>query len=190
MAKPADQPYEQDKRVMWKVKHERTADCVVTGFRWHKDGAGVGSLLLGLFDDEGVLHHVGVASSFTKARRAELVEELAPLRENALEGHPWRSWAVSQAASAGGSTSAGHEPQPGRQPGANSRWAPGKDLAWEPLRTEWVAEVRYEHLQGGRLRHGGRLVRFRPDRTPESCTYAQLDEAPPAELAKLFGEAR
>jgi ATP-dependent DNA ligase len=190
MAKPADLPYEQDKRVMLKVKHERTADCVVTGFRWHKDGAGVGSLLLGLFDDEGVLHHVGVASSFTKARRAELVEELAPLRENALEGHPWRTWAESHAASAGKSASAEHEPQPGRQPGANSRWAPQKDLSWEALRPEWVAEVRYEHLQGGRFRHGGRLVRFRPDRTPESCTYAQLDEAPPAELAKLFGEAR
>ncbi|MEU5260394.1 ATP-dependent DNA ligase [Amycolatopsis sp. NPDC021455] len=177
MAKPAGEPYEQDKRVMWKVKHERTADCVVAGFRWHKDGAGVGSLLLGLFDDEGVLHHVGVASSFTKARRGELVEELAPLRENALDGHPWRTWAE-------------YEPDPGRKPGAMSRWAPQKDLSWEPLRPEWVAEVRYEHLEGGRFRHGGRLVRFRPDRTPESCTYAQLDEAPPAELTKLFGEAR
>jgi ATP-dependent DNA ligase len=177
MVKSLDLPYEQNKRVMVKVKHERTADCVVAGFRWHKDGEGVGSLLLGLFDDEGVLHHVGVASSFTKARRAELVEELAPLRENALEGHPWRTWAE-------------YEPDPARKPGANSRWAPQKDLSWEALRPEWVAEVRYEHLQGGRFRHGGRLVRFRPDRTPESCTYAQLDEAPPAELANLFGEAR
>ncbi|MFD9889213.1 ATP-dependent DNA ligase [Amycolatopsis sp. NPDC059027] len=177
MAKPADLPYEQDKRVMWKVKHERTADCVVAGFRWHKDGESVGSLLLGLFDDAGTLHHVGVASSFTAARRRELVDELKPLRENALEGHPWRTWAE-------------YEPDPGRKPGAMSRWAPQKDLSWEPLRPEWVAEVRYEHLQGGRFRHGGRLVRFRPDREPASCTYAQLDEAPPAELAKLFGEAR
>ncbi len=177
MAKPADHPYEQDKRVMWKVKHERTADCVVAGFRWHKDGNGIGSLLLGLFDDEGVLNHVGVASSFTAARRRELVEELAPLRENALEGHPWRTWAE-------------YEPEPGRKPGAMSRWAPQKDLSWEAVRPEWVAEVRYEHLEGHRFRHGGRLVRFRPDRTPESCTYAQLDEAPPAELTKLFGEAR
>ncbi|MEV0073752.1 MULTISPECIES: ATP-dependent DNA ligase [unclassified Amycolatopsis] len=177
MAKPADQPYEQDKRVMWKVKHERTADCVVAGFRWHKDGQGVGSLLLGLFDDAGALHHVGVASSFTAKRRRELVDELAPLRENALEGHPWRTWAE-------------YEPEPGRRPGANSRWAPQKDLSWEAVRPEWVAEVRYEHLQGGRFRHGGRLVRFRPDREPASCTYAQLEEAPPAELATLFGEAR
>ena len=177
MAKPADLPYEQDKRVMLKVKHERTADCVVAGFRWHKDGKGVGSLLLGLYDEDGALHHVGVASSFTAARRRELVEELAPWRENALDGHPWRTWAEWQADEV-------------RRPGANSRWAPDKDLSWEPLRPEQVAEVRYEHLQGGRFRHGGRLVRFRPDRTPESCTYAQLEEAPPAELADLFGEAR
>ncbi|MBB4684339.1 ATP-dependent DNA ligase [Amycolatopsis jiangsuensis] len=225
MAKPADQPYEQDRRVMWKVKHERTADCVVAGFRWHKDGQGVGSLLLGLYDETGTLHHVGVASSFTKARRGELVEELAPWRENALEGHPWRSWAEWEAASAGKSTSAEWEAASAgkstsaeqkaasagkstsaeweaasaggntgrentRRPGANSRWAPDKDLSWEPLRPERVAEVRYEHLQGDRFRHGGRLVRFRPDREPRSCTYAQLEEAPPAELTDLFGEAR
>ncbi|WP_211282835.1 ATP-dependent DNA ligase [Amycolatopsis keratiniphila] len=176
MAKPADAPYEQDKRVMWKVKHQRTADCVVAGFRWHKDGAGVGSLLLGLYDDEGVLNHVGVASSFTAARRRELVEELAPLRENALEGHPWREWAAA------------HEEAGGRMPGAGSRWAPKKDLSWEPVRIEWVAEVRYEHVEGTRFRHGGRLVRFRPDREPASCTYAQLEEVPPAELATLFTE--
>jgi ATP-dependent DNA ligase len=180
MAKPADQPYEQDKRVMWKVKHERTADCVVAGFRWHKDGAGIGSLLLGLFDERGELHHVGVASSFTAKRRRELVEELKPLTENALDGHPWRTWAEYQTA----------DEETGRRPGANSRWAPQKDLSWEPVRPEWVAEIRYEHLQGGRLRHGGRLVRFRPDREPASCTYAQLEEAPPAELAALFREAR
>lgn len=176
MAKPADAPYEQDKRVMWKVKHQRTADCVVAGFRWHKDGVGVGSLLLGLYNDEGVLHSVGVASSFTAARRRELVDELAPLRENALENHPWREWAET------------HEEAGGRMPGAGSRWAPKKDLSWEPLRIEWVAEVRYEHVEGTRFRHGGRLVRFRPDREPASCTYAQLEEVPPAELATLFTE--
>jgi ATP-dependent DNA ligase len=174
MAKPADQPYQQDKRVMWKVKHERTADCVVAGFRMHKDGNGVGSLLLGLFDDDGVLHHVGVASSFTAARRAELVDELAPLRERALDDHPWRDWAMAQA---------DHE---GRMPGGQSRWNAQKDLTWEPLRPERVAEVRYEHVLGGRFRHGGRLVRFRPDRTPESCTYGQLEEVAPAELAAIF----
>ena len=174
MAKPGDLPYEQDKRVMWKVKHERTADCVVAGFRWHKDGNGVGSLLLGLYDDSGTLHHVGVASSMTAARRKELVDELAPLRENALETHPWRDWAVAQAEAGG------------RMPGGQSRWSAGKDLSWEPLRTELVAEVRYEHVMAGRLRHGGRLVRFRPDRTPESCTYGQLDQIAPAELKAIF----
>ncbi|MBE1471901.1 ATP-dependent DNA ligase [Kibdelosporangium phytohabitans] len=173
MAKPVDHPYEPDKRVMWKVKHERTADCVVAGFRWHKDGESVGSLLLGLFDDRGTMHHVGVATSFTAARRRELVTELAPLRENALEDHPWREWAQAHAEQ--------------RVPGAYSRWAVGKDLSWVPLRPEWVAEVRYEHVQGRRFRHGSRLVRFRHDRTPESCTYAQLDEVAPAELGLLFG---
>ncbi|HEY4453298.1 MAG TPA: ATP-dependent DNA ligase [Pseudonocardiaceae bacterium] len=174
MAKAADAPYEQDKRVMWKVKHERTADCVVAGFRWHKDGVGVGSLLLGLYDDEGRLHHVGVASSFTAARRKELVEELAPLRENALAEHPWRSWANAEAEAGG------------RMPGGQSRWSAGKDLSWEPLRIELVAEVRYEHVLSGRFRHGGRLARFRPDRTPESCTYGQLEQVAPAELSDVF----
>lgn len=176
MAKPVNQPYQQDKRVMWKVKHERTADCVVSGFRWHKDGKGVGSLLLGLYDEDGTLHHVGVASSFTAARRAELVDELAPLRENALESHPWRAWADAQ-----------HEAG-GRMPGGLNRWNAQKDMSWEPLRIELVAEVRYEHVMAGRFRHGGRLARFRPDRTPESCTYAQLEQVPPAELAALFPE--
>ncbi|MPY83808.1 MAG: ATP-dependent DNA ligase [Actinophytocola sp.] len=176
MAKPVDVGYAQDKRVMFKVKHERTADCVVAGFRWHKDGNGVGSLLLGLYDDAGVLHHVGVASSFTAARRKELVDELAPLRENALDNHPWRDWAEAEAHAGG------------RMPGGMSRWNAGKDLSWQPLRPELVAEVRYEHVQTGRFRHGGRLVRFRPDRTPESCTYGQLDEVAPAELAEIFTE--
>ena len=176
MAKPGDLPYVEDKRVMWKVKHERTADCVVAGFRVHKDGEGVGSLLLGLFDEEGTLHHVGVASSFTVVRRRELIEELAPLREHALDDHPWRDWArmATEAKDAG------------RMPGGASRWNAQKDLSWEPLRCELVAEVRYEHVQSGRFRHGGRLVRFRPDRAPESCTYAQLDEVAPAELHAIF----
>ncbi|MFG1793813.1 ATP-dependent DNA ligase [Nocardia sp. NPDC049149] len=180
MVKANDLTYLQDKRVMLKVKHERTADCVVAGFRWHKDGEGVGSLLLGLFDEDGNLNHVGVASSFTAARRKELVEELAPLREHALDNHPWAKWAdaVAQAKA------------DGKMPGGVSRWTGGKDLSWEALRPELVAEVRYEHVQSGRLRHGGRLVRFRADRTPESCTYAQLDEAPPAELGAIFSEAR
>ncbi|MGW5312988.1 ATP-dependent DNA ligase [Nocardia thailandica] len=178
MAKRADGPYQQDKRVMLKIKHERTADCVVAGFRWHKDGQGVGSLLLGLYDDAGELHHVGVASSFTAARRSELVGELAPLRENALAEHPWRRWADAAAQASA----------EGRMPGGVSRWSGGKDLSWEALRPELVAEVRYEHVQSGRFRHGGRLVRFRPDRTPESCTYAQLDEVAPAELDAIFGE--
>jgi ATP-dependent DNA ligase len=176
MAKPADEPYQQDKRVMWKVKHERTADCVVAGFRWHKDGEGVGSLLLGLFDDEGTLHHVGVASSFTAARRRELVDELAPLQVDALDGHPWGEWAEAAA----------QAKETGRMPGGVSRWNAQKDLSWEPLRAELVAEVRYEHVLGGRFRHGGRLVRFRPDRTPDSCTYAQLEEVAPAELSAIF----
>jgi ATP-dependent DNA ligase len=178
MAKSDDLPYLQDKRVMLKVKHERTADCVVAGFRMHKDGQGVGSLLLGLYDDEGRLHHVGVAASFPAARRKSLLDELAPLREHALDDHPWREWADAQAQASG------------RMPGGLSRWSAGKDLSWEPLRPELVAEVRYEHLQSGRLRHGGRLVRFRTDRTPRSCTYAQLDEVAPAELATIFEEAQ
>ncbi|WP_211227500.1 ATP-dependent DNA ligase [Thermocrispum agreste] len=181
MAKPLDAPYQQDKRVMWKVKHERTADCVVAGFRWHKDGKGIGSLLLGLYDDQGRLHHIGVASSFTAKRRAELVDELAPLRENAAENHPWRNWVEAQTQA---------QLRGSRMPGGLNRWNADKDMSWEPLRCELVAEIRYEHLMAGRLRHGGRLVRFRPDRTPESCTYSQLEEVPPAELATLFTEAK
>ncbi|BDT87076.1 ATP-dependent DNA ligase [Nocardia cyriacigeorgica] len=177
MVKADDQRYQQDKRVMLKVKHERTADCVVAGFRWHKDGQGVGSLLLGLYDDEGNLHHVGVASSFTAARRKELVDELEPWREGALDNHPWRNWADAAAQASA----------EGKMPGGMSRWSAGKDLSWEALRPELVAEVRYEHVQSGRFRHGGRLVRFRTDRTPESCTYGQLDEVAPAELAAIFG---
>ncbi len=180
MAKSDAQAYLQDKRVMLKIKHERTADCVVAGYRMHKDGEGVGSLLLGLFDDDGNLHHVGVASSFTAARRRELLGELAPLRENALDDHPWRNWADAAA----------QANADGKMPGGQSRWSGGKDLSWEPLRPELVAEVRYEHVQSGRFRHGGRLARFRADRTPDSCTYAQLDEVAPAELDEIFGIGR
>jgi ATP-dependent DNA ligase len=177
MAKAGDAPYQQDKRAMWKVKHQRTADCVVAGFRWHKDGEGIGSLLLGLFDDAGELRHIGVASSFTAARRKELVDELAPLREGATEGHPWGEWAEAQ----GGRGDA--------RPGGMNRWNANKDMSWVPLRCELVAEVRYEHLQGDRFRNVARVVRFRPDRTPESCTYAQLEEVAPAELSAIFPEA-
>ena len=183
IAKPLDAPYQPGRRAMTKIKHQRTADCVVAGFRWHKNGPGtlVGSLLLGLFDDAGTLHHVGVTASFTEARRAQLVEELAPLRQDALEGHPWAKWAEwaewAEAAMAAGQ----------RVPGATSRWNRGKDLSWEPLRPERVCEVAYDHLQGDRFRHATTFQRWRPDRTPESCRYDQLEVTPPFELARIFG---
>ncbi len=173
IAKSLSQPYTENKRVLIKVKHERTADCVVAGFRWHKSGGVIGSLLLGLFDDEGTLHHVGVTASFTMARRKELVDEIAPYRENALDGHPWQGWAEWEA-------DAGDA---GRKPGAQSRWNAKKDLSWEPLRAELVCEVAYDHLQGDRFRHATTFRRWRPDRTPPSCTYAQLETAVPEELA-------
>lgn len=176
MAKPAGDPYQQDQRTMWKVKHQRTADCVVAGFRWHKDGEGVGSLLLGLYDAAGVLHHVGVAASFAASLRGKLVDEVTPLQENALEDHPWRAWAIAEAHD--GTT---------RMPGAPSRWNSAKDLSWEPLRPERVVEVRYEHLQNMRFRHTARFVRWRDDKAPADCTYDQLEVAPPAELASVFG---
>jgi ATP-dependent DNA ligase len=174
VAKSVDLTYSPDKRVMLKVKHERTADCAVAGFRWHKDGEGVGSLLLGLYDDAGTLHHVGVATSFSVAARKELVKELEPLRKNALEGHPWGSWAEAQT-------------DRQRKPGAQSRWNAGKDQSWEPLRVERVAEVGYDNLQGDRFRHATKLVRWRPDRDPSSCTYAQLERPVPEVLAEVFG---
>ena len=170
VAKAHDLRYQPNKRVMMKVKHERTADCVVGGFRSHKDG-GVGSLLLGLFDDAGVLHHVGVASGFSVARRAELVDVLTAHRPGEGSDHPWIA-----------------EGDPGqRLPGGPSRWSAGKDLSWEPLRPDLVAEVSYDHLQGDRFRHATSLRRLRPDRTPESCTYAQLDSPMAAELGEIFG---
>ncbi len=171
VAKPGDLSYLPGKRVMLKVKHERTADCVVAGFRWHKEGGIVGSLLLGLFDDQGVLHHVGVTSSFTAERRRELVKELKPYQKDATADHPW--------AAAAGPTS--------RIPGGLSRWSAGKDLSWEPLRAELVCEVAYNHLQEQRFRHAATFRRWRPDRVPESCTYAQLDVPVPSELSRVFG---
>ena len=180
VAKRADAPYVPGKREMIKIKHQRTADCAVAGFRWHKNGPGtmVGSLLLGLYDDAGTLQSVGVTSSFTEARRRELVEELKPLRKNALSGHPWREWKDAEAAWEGR-----------RMPGATSRWNRGKDLSWEPLRVERVCEVAYDHLQGDRFRHATTFIRWRPDRRPESCRYDQLEATPPALLADLFGPA-
>ena len=174
VAKSLDLPYREDERVMVKVKHERTADCVVAGFRWHKTGGVVGSLLLGLYDEHRTLHHVGVTASFTMARRRELVEEIGPYRMADLGGHPWKGWA----AQAGGG---------GRIPGAPSRWNAGKNLSWEPLRPELVCEVAYDHLQGDRFRHGTTFRRWRPDRKPETCTYDQLEVVVPAELASVFG---
>ena len=178
IAKPADLVYVEGKRVMLKVKHERTADCVVAGFRWHKDGAGVGSLLLGLYDDEGTLHHVGVATSFPVATRRALADELAPLAHDALDDHPWRGWAHAAASGDDGGQ---------RLPGGPSRWNAKDNLAWEPLRIERVAEVSYDNLQGDRFRHATHLVRWRPDRDPASCTYAQLERPVPEELARVFG---
>ena len=168
-------PYREDERVMVKVKHERTADCVVAGFRWHKSGKVVGSLLLGLYDEGGNLNHVGVAASFTALRRRELVGELAPYRVSSIEGHPWEGWA---------------EPEPlgsGRKPGAPSRWNANKDLSFEPLQPRLVCEVAYDHMQGGRFRHATTFRRWRRDRDPDTCTYAQLEAVVPEELAAVFG---
>ncbi len=180
VAKRLDGTYQPGARAMVKVKHARTADCAVAGFRWHKNGPGtmVGSLLLGLYDDAGKLNHVGICASFTTERRRQLVQELAPLRVNAMEGHPWSDWA--EWADAG---TPDH-----RMPGASSRWNRGKDLSWEPLRVERVCEVSYDHLQGDRFRHATHFLRWRPDRSPRQCTYAQLEETPAYELSRIFRE--
>jgi ATP-dependent DNA ligase len=181
VAKRDDLRYLPGERAMVKIKHLRTADCVVAGFRWHKNGPGtmVGSLLLGLWNDAGQLQHVGVTSSFTNEKRRELVSFLEPYRVDALRDHPWRGWAEAEAQAA----------EEGRRlPGATSRWNRGKDLSWEPLRPELVCEVAFDHLQGDRFRHASTFVRWRPDRSPESCRYSQLDETPPALLSDLFGE--
>jgi ATP-dependent DNA ligase len=176
VAKPLDGAYLEGKRTMLKVKHQRTADCVIAGFREHKDGEGVGSLLLGLYDASGVLHHVGVASSFKAEFRADLARHVAPYRDRAMHDHPWREWAEHAVEGDGQ-----------RRPGAQSRWNAVKDLSWEPLRIELVAEVAYEHLQGDRFRHTARFVHWRPDREPSSCTYEQLDVPVPIELREVFG---
>jgi ATP-dependent DNA ligase len=183
MAKPVTGPYEPNKRTMLKVKHERDCDCVVAGFRWHKRGDrdAVGSLLLGLYDDAGQLQHVGVCASFTDTKRRELVDFLAPYRASALQDHPWKEWATAQAPSEGAPTG---EVQ--RRPGASSRWSQGKDLSWEPLRAELVVQVAYDHMQGSRFRHTAQFRRWRDDKPPRDCTFAQLEVVPPHELAKIF----
>jgi ATP-dependent DNA ligase len=174
IAKPEASPYLPGKRAMIKVKHARTAECVVAGFRWHKSGKdAVGSLLLGLYDERGVLQHVGVASAFSMAIRKDLVKQLAPLRENAIADHPWREWAGAAAESS-------------RMPGAQSRWSAGKDLSWEPLRIERVCEVKYDHMQGERFRHAALFVRWRPDKRPQDCRYDQLEVTQPYELERIF----
>jgi ATP-dependent DNA ligase len=174
MAKPSGEPYAPGKRTMLKVKHRRTVDVVLGGFRWHKgeEGQAVGSLLLGLYDDRGELQHVGVAASFSETDRRALVGELAPLRDRALVGHPWGEWATSEQ----------------RVPGATSRWNRDKTLEWEPLRPERVLEVAFDHMQGSRFRHTAHFVRWRPDKPPAECTYAQLDVTPPYELARIFSQ--
>jgi ATP-dependent DNA ligase len=174
IAKPADGLYEPGTRAMIKVKHARTADCVVAGFRWHKSGRdAVGSLLLGLYDDKGALHHVGVTSAFTMATRRHLVDELAPLRRDALDDHPWKAWAEGSEMT--------------RMPGGQSRWSAGKDLSWEAVRVERVCEVKYDHMQGDRFRHGAVFVRWRPDKAPRDCRYDQLEVTKAYELEKVFG---
>ena len=183
IAKSISGTYESNKRVMLKVKHERDCDCVVAGFRWHKKGNQdlVGSLLLGLFDDAGALQHVGVCASFSTAKRSELVEFLKPYREDALAEHPWKHWAEAMAE---------HNDPVKRMPGGQSRWSQGKDLSWEPLRPELVVEVAYDHMQGDRFRHTAQFRRWRTDKKPTDCTYAQLEVVPPQELAEIFPHGR
>jgi ATP-dependent DNA ligase len=178
IAKPMAGTYEPNKRVMFKVKHERECDCVVAGFRWHKKGDRtlVGSLLLGLFD-AGALQHVGVCASFSNAKRLELAEFLKPYRKDALADHPWKGWADEQSTS-------------GRMPGGQSRWSQGKDLSWEPLRPELVVEVAYDHMQGDRFRHTAQFRRWRSDKKPNDCTYEQLEVIPPQEIAAIFPAGR
>ncbi|MGB5758648.1 MAG: ATP-dependent DNA ligase [Acidimicrobiales bacterium] len=171
IAKPVDDPYVEDKRTQLKVKHIRTADAVVAGFRWHKDREGVGSLLLGLYNGDD-LHHVGVAASFTRKRRAELVDELQPLTEGALQAHPWKEWADAEA----------HATEEGRMPGAPHRWSAKKDHTWVPLRIERVVEVKYGSTLNGRFREVTKVLRWRPDKDPADCDFDQLDEPVPVGL--------
>ena len=216
IAKPLDGTYQPDKRVMFKIKHERTADCVVAGYRPHKSSPdAVGSLLLGLYTDAGDLASVGVVGAFPMARRRELFTELQPL-VTTFEGHPWR-WGGSE--EAGGASPGGRPPAPpsrGTTPGTPgprespargdtpaarptspaarnprsaevSRWNAGKDLSFVPLRPERVVEVRYDHMEGRRFRHTTQFARWRPDRDPHSCTYAQLEEPVSYDLAEILG---
>jgi ATP-dependent DNA ligase len=177
MAKAESGVYEPNKRVMLKIKHERECDCVVAGFRWHKNGqdTAVGSLLLGLYDDSGDLQHVGVSASFKAETRRELASFLAPHRDGAFENHPWKDWA-----------DAGTQ----RMPGMHSRWSQGKSLAWEPLRLGLVVQVAYDHMQGSRFRHTAQFRRWRTDKRPSDCTYAQLETVAPHELASIFASGR
>jgi ATP-dependent DNA ligase len=179
MAKPAGGAYEPGKRVMFKIKHSRTVDCVVAGFRWHKTGPGtlIGSLLLGLYDARGKLQHVGVTSAFPMQQRQQLAALLEPLRKDATKDHPWREWA-----------DAAGDMQ--RRPGGQSRWSAGKDLSWEPVRIELVSEVKYDHMQGDRFRHAAIFQRWRTDKAPEECTYDQLEITTPYELEKIFAAGR
>ncbi len=172
IAKGPNDPYVENKRSQYKIKHVRSADVVIAGYRSHKDGAGVGSLLLGLYNQKGELHHVGVAASFTAKRRAELVDELAPLTEEALELHPWRAWAEADA----------HAVAQGRMPGAPNRWSGQKDHSWVPLRIERVAEVKYGSTLNGRFREVTKMLRWRPDKEPHQCTFDQLEEPKPVGL--------
>jgi ATP-dependent DNA ligase len=175
IAKPEAAPYQPGKRSMFKIKHARTADCVVAGFRWYRDTQdAVGSLLLGLYNDAGVLQHVGVTSSFTMAVRRQLADELGPLRKDALKDHPWRDWADAA------------DDNATRMPGAQSRWSGGKDLSWEAVRPERVCEVKYDHLQGDRFRHAAVFLRWRPDKPPGDCRYDQLEVTTAFELGKVF----
>lgn len=188
IAKPAGLTYLPKKRAMFKIKHRRTADCVVCGFRWHKQGPGteVGSLLLGLYDEEERLHHVGVASAFRAKERLALAERLEPLRDGALENHPWADWASARADAA---KTGEQEPTPegsGRMPGGLSRWSQGKNLNWEPLRLERVVEVKYDFMQGDRFRHATTVVRWRDDKRPEDCRYDQLETPEPFDARSIW----
>ena len=179
IAKAEAAPYLPGKRSMYKIKHARTAECVVGGFRWYRDTHdAVGSLLLGLFDASGMLQHVGVTSSFTMAMRRQLADELGPLRKNALADHPWRDWANA------------NDDTANRMPGAQSRWSAGKDLSWEAVRPERVCEVKYDHLQGNRFRHAAVFLRWRPDKPPQDCRYDQLEVTTPFELSQVFQAGR
>jgi len=203
IAKPASGAYRAGQRSMIKVKHQRTADCVVAGFRWHKNGPGthVGSLILALYDEPGFaeqaelwrgesdqkfLRQVGVAASFTMPMRKALAAELAPLREGALEAHPWRHWLGEGEVAEPSDANIGKAAEGTSLPGGQSRWSGNRDLRWEPLRLERVCEVRYDHLQGPRFRHATHFLRWRPDKQPSECTYAQLEVVAPAELDQIL----